>query len=75
MLEGRPLIQALGSHLDTHVALLMDSAYQDNATRELALNLGLQPAVPLDPGHRQQWEYDKRQYPKRNQIERRFGRL
>ena len=53
----------------------MDSAYQDNATRELALNLGLQPAVPLDPGHRQQWEYDKRQYPKRNQIERRFGRL
>ena len=38
--EGRRLIEALGPHDGTQVALLMDSAYQDNATRELALSSG-----------------------------------
>ena len=43
--EGRQLLQELGPH-DGRVALLMDCAYQDNATREWALNLGLLPVVP-----------------------------
>ncbi len=68
------MIQELGPH-DGQVALLMDSAYQDNATRELALSLGLQPVVPPNPQRRQPWDHDKQLYRKRNQIERLFRRL
>ena len=57
------------------VALLMDSAYQDDATRSLALSLGLQPVVPPNPGRRQPWDHDKQLYRKRNQIERLFRRI
>lgn len=53
----------------------MDSAYQDNATRALALSLGMQPVVPPSPGRRQPWHHDKQLYRKRNQIERLFRRL
>ena len=46
---GRQLIAALGPHHGAQVALLMDSAYEANATRELACSLGLQPVVPPNP--------------------------
>jgi transposase len=46
--QGRQLIQALGPHHE-YVALLMDSAYQDDATRELAIRLGFIPVVPPNP--------------------------
>ncbi|WP_156483797.1 IS5 family transposase, partial [Azotobacter vinelandii] len=72
--EGRRLIQALGPHHGL-VALLMDSAYQDNATRELACGLGFVPVVPPNPRRRQPWEYDKPLYRRRNGIERLFRRL
>lgn len=72
--EGRRLIQALGP-LPRLVALLMDSAYQDDATRELAYRLGSMPVVPPNPQRRQPWAYDRQRYCKRNQIERLFRRL
>ena len=53
----------------------MDSAYQDNATRETALRLGWMPVVPPNPQRRQPWTYDRQLYRKRNQIERLFRRL
>ena len=53
----------------------MNSAYQDNATRDLALSLGLQPVVPPNPQRREPWDYDKQIYRKRNQIERLFRHL
>ena len=53
----------------------MDSAYQDNATRELAHALGFMPVVPPNPQRRQPWEYDKQLYRQRNCIERLFRRL
>ena len=55
--------------------LLMDSAYQDNATRELAHRLGLVPVVPPNPQRRVPWTYDRQLYRKRNRIERLFRRL
>lgn len=72
--EGRRLIQQLGPHHGL-VALLMDSAYQDDATRELARSLGFVPVVPPNPQRRQPWEYDRRLYRRRNQIERLFRRI
>jgi transposase len=72
--EGRQLIEALGPHHGC-VALLMDSAYQDNATRELAVGLGLIPVVPPNPQRSEPWEYDKKLYRKRNQVERLFRRI
>lgn len=67
--EGRQLIQALGP-VPQLMALLMDSAYQDDATRELACRLGWMPVVPPNPRRRQPWAYDRQLYRKRNQIER-----
>ena len=41
------------------VALLMDCAYEDNATRELARQMGFVPVVPPNPQRRQPWPLDK----------------
>ena len=57
------------------VALLMDAAYEDNATRELAERLGFVPVVPPNPQRRQPWELDKALYRRRNEVERLFRRL
>jgi hypothetical protein len=63
--EGRRLIEQLGPHHE-RVALLMDSAYQDNATRELAHGMGFVPVVPPNPQRRRPWDYDKQIYRQRN---------
>lgn len=57
------------------VALLMDSAYEGNATRELAQQLGFVPVVPANPLRHQPWELDKALYRRRNEVERMFRRL
>lgn len=72
--EGRRLIEQLGPHHGC-IALLMDSAYQDDATRALACRLGLAPVVPPHPQRRQPWEYNRRLYRNRNRVERLFRRL
>lgn len=73
--EGRQLIQALGPQPAGAVALVMDSAYQDNATRALAQQQGLVPVVPPNPQRRQPWPLDKTLYRRRNEVERLFRRL
>jgi len=57
------------------VALLMDCAYEDNATRELAQRLGFVPVVPPNPQRRQPWPLDKALYRRRNEVERLFRRV
>ena len=57
------------------VALLMDSAYEGDATRELAQQLGFVPVVPPNPQRREPWELDKALYKRRNEVERMFRRL
>ncbi len=74
--EGRRLIQAMGPLPPTgSVALLMDSAYEGNETRELAQRLGFLPVVPPHPKRKKPWKLDKRLYRQRNQVERLFRRL
>lgn len=53
----------------------MDSAYQDNATRELAHALGFVPVVPPNPQRREPWLLDKALYRRRNEVERMFRRI
>ena len=72
--EGRKLLHGLGPQHHTPY-LVMDRAYQDNQTRQLALELGFTPVVPplrtrVDP-----WDYDHQIYKRRNEIERLFRRL
>jgi len=73
--EGRQLIEAMGPQEAGAVALLMDGAYQDNATRELAQAMGFVPVVPPSPKRREPWPLDKAQYRRRNEVERLFRRL
>jgi len=64
----------MGQH-HGQIALLMDCAYEDNATRRVAHEQGLMPVVPPNPRRKQPWQYDKQLYKQRNGIERLFRRL
>jgi transposase len=72
--QGRKLISSLGS-TSREVYLLMDQAYEDNATRKLTLELGFLPIVPPRHNRKNPWEYDKELYKLRNQVERLFRRI
>ena len=61
--EGRKLLHRLGRQRE-NPSVVMDRAYQDNQTRQLASELGFTPVVPplktrIDP-----WEYDREVYKK-----------
>ncbi len=58
--EGRKLIESFYSE-DKHY-LLMDRAYEDNETRELAVKQGFVPVVPPKRNRKNPWEYDKELY-------------
>ncbi len=53
----------------------MDRAYEDNETRQLALDFGFIPVVPPKCNRLEPWQYDKALYRKRNEVERLFRRL
>ena len=57
------------------IHLLMDRAYEGDATRQLALDLGYVPVVPPKQNRLTPWEYDRALYKRRNEIERLFRRL
>lgn len=50
-------------------------AYEGNETRQLALDLGFIPVVPLLRTRVEPWEYDRAMYKRRNEVERLFRRL
>ena len=55
--------------------LIMDKAYEDNETRQLALDSGFIPVVPPKSNCLEPWQYDQAMYRKRNEIEKLFRRL
>jgi transposase len=55
--------------------LLMDRAYEDDQTRQLALDLGWIPVEPPKRMRLEPWEYDRVFYRRRNEVERLFRRL
>jgi transposase len=72
--EGRKLLGGIGP-LPAPLHLIMDRAYEDNATLQLALDFGFIPVVPPRPQRLEPWQYDKAMYRRRNEIERLFRRL
>ena len=72
--QGRRLLQSLGA-TSRAVHLLMDTAYEGNETRQLALDLGFVPIVPPSARRVDPWEYDRQMYKRRNEVERLFRRL
>lgn len=72
--HGRMLLSQLGGPIYP-VALIMDRAYEDSQTRQMALDLGFMPVVPPKVNRISMWEYDRTMYRKRNEIERLFRRL
>ena len=73
-IEGRKLLGGIGP-LPAPLHLIMDRAYEDNETLQLALDFGFLPVVPPRPQRLEPWQYDKAMYRRRNEIERLFRRL
>lgn len=53
----------------------MDRAYEGAETRQLVLDLQIDPVVPPKVNRLTKWEYDRELYKKRNEVERLFRRL
>ena len=56
--KGRELLGGLGP-LPAPLYLIMDRADEDNATRQLALELGWIPVVPPKTNRLEPWQYDQ----------------
>ena len=72
--EGRKLLGGIGP-LPAPLHLLMDRAYEDDETLQLALDFGFIPVVPPRHNRLEPWQYDNAMYRRRNEIERLFRRL
>ena len=72
--QSRLLLGEIGP-LPAPLHLIMDRAYEDNETRQLALDFGFIPVVPPKSNRLEPWQYDKALYRKRNEVERLFRRL
>lgn len=59
--EGRKLLSAMEKSSNSP-ALVMDRAYEDDSTRQLALDLGFVPVVPPKKNRPEPWEYDREMY-------------
>ena len=53
----------------------MDRAYSGKKMRIAAGELGYAPVVPPKQNYKEQWEYDKGLYKRRNEVELFFRRL
>jgi transposase len=72
--EGRALLYSL-AQLPSGCHLIMDRAYEGDATRQLALDLEFVPVVPPQCTRLEPWTYKKAMYRRRDEIERLFRRL
>lgn len=72
--EGRKLLNFTAAN-PAHRYLIMDRAYEGDETRALAVALGDIPVVPPKTSRKEPWEYDKKTYKRRNEVERFFLRI
>ncbi len=74
--EARLLIPMLGEcFCNNGISLLMDKAYEGDKVLSAAIFKGLTPVVPPKSNRKEPWEYDKKLYKRRNEVERYFRRL
>ena len=50
----------------------MDRGYEDDYTRYIAQTLNFNPVVPPKSNRKNPWDYDRKLYKRRNEIERFF---
>jgi transposase len=72
--EGRKLLGILGNFLGK-CSVIMDRAYEGDDTRKCVRKLGYKPVVPPKKNRAVPWKYSKKQYKKRNEVERLFRNL
>ena len=72
---GRKLLKTLENSGWEGAKVIMDKAYEGNETRQLVMDLGMEPVVPPKSNRLTPWEYDRELYKKRNEVERLFRRL
>jgi len=72
--EGRELLGSIGP-LPAPLHLVLDKAYEDDETRQRALDFGFIPVVPPKSNRLEPGQYDRAMYRKRNEIKRLFRRL
>ncbi len=72
--EGRALLSDWSKPI-ADVPLVMDRAYEGDETRQMVLDLGLEPVVPPKLNRLVKWDYDRTVYKRRNEVERLFRRL
>ena len=53
----------------------MDRAYEGDETRQLVLELGLEPVVPPKSNRKKPWSLNEVVYKTRNEVERLFRRI
>ena len=68
------MIQSWGK-APAKIPIIMDRAFEGNATIQLVLDLGFDPVVPPRSARVDPWPLDKETYKKRNTVERIFRRL
>lgn len=72
--EGRQLLHRFWKR-PCPIPFLMNRAYEGDATRQLAVELGYVPVVPPKQNRRTPWEYDRALHKRRHENERLFRRL
>jgi len=74
--EGRELMEKIKNIAHVQFCdILMDKAYEGDATREKAFKCNFNPVVPPKSNRVDPWQYDKDTYKQRNQVERLFRRI
>ena len=74
--EGRELMEKIKNIAHVQFCdILMDKAYEGDATREKAFECNFNPVVPPKSNRVDPWQYDKDTYKQRNQVERLFRRI
>jgi len=73
--EGRELLQRFAEKGFSDIPMIMDRAYEGDQTRQLVLDLMMEPVVPPKKNRLNPWIYDQEMYRKRNEVERLFRRL
>ena len=72
--EGRKLLGSIGKSLGK-CSVIMDRAYEGDETRKFVRKLGYKPVVPPKQNRVVPWKYSKKQYKKRNEVERLFRNI
>ncbi|WP_212717584.1 transposase, partial [Zooshikella ganghwensis] len=73
--EGRKLLKKLENCGWEGAQVIMDKAYEGDETRQLVIDLNMEPVVPPRMNRISPWAYDREMYKKRNEVERLFRRL